>query len=146
MNIPDNVKKRVTEDTMKIGDRTFKLHSFDPLLGNYILLKLFTMVLPFGIGDMIKGAIGKGTEKIPTSSSDAQPMGKADFLEMQKDILSHVTEVLQGGESPVVRENGTYGISDFTMSIALQLLIAAIAFNFNDFFGDALSESESTAG
>lgn len=144
MEMPKNIQKHVTEDTIKIGERTFKLHSYDPLMGNYILMKLFTMVLPFGIGDMIKGAIGKGTENIPAPAADAQPMGKAEFLEMQRDILSSVTEVLQGGESPVVRENGTYGIADFTMSIALQLLIASIAFNFNDFFGGVLSESEST--
>lgn len=143
MQIPDNIKKRVNEDSITIEGRTFKLHRFDPLLGNYILVQLFTMTLPFGIGDMIKGAIGKGTEKLP-ASTDSKPMGKAEFMEMQRDILSHCTEVLPSGETPVVRDNGTYGIVDFSMGIALQLLISTIAFNFNDFFGDVLSESEST--
>jgi hypothetical protein len=143
MQIPDNIKKRVNEDSITIEGRTFKLHRFDPLLGNYILVQLFTMTLPFGIGDMIKGAIGKGTEKLP-ASTDSKPMGKAEFLEMQRDILSHCTEVLPAGEAPVVRDNGTYGITDFTMGIAMQLLISTIAFNFNDFFGDVLSESGST--
>lgn len=146
MDFPKSIKKRVSEDTLVIDGRTFKTKKFDPLLGNYILLKLFTMTLPFGIGEAIKSTIGKGTEKIPIDTSKNEQMSKADFLELQRDILSFASELLPSGEAPVVRENGTYGIQDFTMSIALQLIIAVVAFNFSDFFEDVLSKDESTAG
>lgn len=130
MDIP-NVKKRVTEDTLKIDGRTFKLKSFDPFLGTYILVKLYSVALPFGIGDALKA---QSSEKIPTAGSSAPPISKADFIELQRDILGHVYEVLAAGETPVVRENGTYGV-ELTMGVSIQLLIASIAFNFNDFFG-----------
>lgn len=135
MDMPENIKKRVTEDTIEIEGRTFKLKSFDPLIGNYILLKLITMILPFGIGDMIKKNIGEGTEMIPESSStSAKQMSKEEFIEFQRDILKHVFEILPGDTVPVVRENNTYGIQNFTMTIAISLLVAEVAFNFNDFF------------
>lgn len=140
----NNLKKRITEDTFDINGRKFRLKSFDPLLGNYILLQLFTMVLPFGIGDMLKKNIGKGTENIPTDISKNEQMSKQKFIELQRDILSHVYEILPAGDAPVVRENGTYGISDFTMDIAISLLLAEIAFNFNDFFTEDQSDTEST--
>lgn len=135
MDMPENIKKRVTEDIIEIEGRTFKLKSFDPLIGNYILLKLITMILPFGIGDMIKKNIGEGTEMIPESSStSAKMMSKEEFIEFQRDILKHVFEILPGDTVPVVRENNTYGIQNFTMTIAISLLVAEVAFNFNDFF------------
>lgn len=135
MDMPENIKKRVTEDIIEIEGRAFKLKSFDPLIGNYILLKLITMILPFGIGDMIKKNIGEGTEMIPESSStSAKMMSKEEFIEFQRDILKHVFEILPGDTVPVVRENNTYGIQNFTMTIAISLLVAEVAFNFNDFF------------
>ena len=63
-------------------------------------------------------------------------MSKKDFLELQRDILSVCSEVLPAGDTPVVREDGTYGIIDFTSQIAIQLLIAIVTFNFSDFFGE----------
>lgn len=142
--IPDNLKKRVTEDTIEIDGRTFRLVAFDPLLGNYILLKLLTMVLPFGIGKMLQQNIGAGSEMIPTDSTQTEQMSKAEFLDLQRDILKHCFEQLPGDTVPVVRENGTYGISNFTMTIALNLLAAEIAFNFKDFFTDDQSQEETT--
>lgn len=146
MNFPENFKKRVTENELAIDGRTFKLRKFDPLLGNYILMKLFTMTLPFGIGDVLKQAATKNTEMsaIASANTKTEMMSKADFLELQRDILSHCYEVLPAGETPVVMQNGQYGIMNFTMGICMQLLIATVAFNFNDFFEDVLSESEST--
>lgn len=136
MEFPD-VKKHVVEDELKIGDRTFKLRAYDPLLGNYILTKLLTAVLPMGIGKFLKKEVG--TEMIPDDSSSVPEMSKKDFLELQRDILSHCDEVLAAGNVPVVRENGTYGIQDFTMKLALQLIIASVAFNFSDFFEEGQS-------
>lgn len=128
-----SVKKRVTEDELKIDGRTFKLKKYDPLLGNYIITKLFTFTLPFGLSDMIKSQVA-GTENIPASNSNAPTMNKAEFLDLQRDILSNCYELLPGDEAPVIRENGTYGISNFTSKIAIQLLVASLAFNYTDFF------------
>ena len=134
----NDLKKRITEDKIEIDGRTFKLTSFDPLIGNYILLKLFTMILPFGVGDALKKQMGEGTEKIPDStSSNAKMMSKEEFIDFQRDILKHTFEILPGDTVPVVRDNNTYGIQNFNMTIALNLLIAEVAFNFNDFFSES---------
>lgn len=140
MDILNSITKRATEDTVKIEERTFKLKKVDPLMGNYILMKLLTVALPFGIGDMLKSKIGVGTESIPTAKIGGTAiMGKADFLELQRDILSCCFEALPAGLSPVVRDNGSYGIENFNSNIAIQLLIACIAFNFSDFFVESQS-------
>lgn len=134
------VKKRETNKIIEIEDRKFKLKDFDPLLGNYILMKLITMVLPFGISDMIGAKIPEGSEVIKNSSDKKEYMSKADFIELQRDILSNVFEILPSGDVPVIRENGTYGIDLFTMDIALKLLIEEVTYNFGDFFGELQSK------
>lgn len=135
-----NVKKRETKKELEIDGRTFVIYKFDPLLGNYVALQVLSLTLPFGISDKINDAVGM---KVGNSSN--KMMGKQEFLDLQRDILSVCFEKLPAGETPVVRENGTYGISDFTASIALQLLIGSIAFNLTDFFGVLPSTSNLTS-
>lgn len=127
MNI-ENIKKRETAKLVDIEDRTFRISKFDPLLGNYILLQLVQFILPFGLSEKL------GVPDALTSNVNQSVMNKVQFLELQRDILSACEEVLPAGETPVVREDGTYGIIGFTSSIAIRLLIASVTFNFSDFF------------
>ena len=57
--------KRKTEDIYEVRGRTFVIKKFDPMIGNYILMQIMTMTLPFGLSSMISKAvgadIGKGT-------------------------------------------------------------------------------------
>lgn len=137
-----SVKKRKVEDRIIINGRYFRMHKFDPLTGNYILMQIVTMVLPMGIGEMLNKEMG--TEMLPTMNSGSRMIGKQEFIELQRDILSYVYEELPAGETQVVRENGTYGIENFTGIIAFQLLIACLAFNFKDFFNEGLLGSFAT--
>ncbi len=127
-------KKRETQKQLEIEGRTFKIKKLDPLLGNYILMKVTTMIMPFGLSQMVGEKMGK-----PLAAQSSREMTKADFLELQRDILGVCFEVLPAGEAEVVRADGTYGIGDFTASLAMQLLTASLAFNFADFFGESLS-------
>lgn len=132
--IVENISKRQNSKLIDIEDRTFKIEKFDPLMGNYILLQLVQFVLPFGLSDKV------GIPDKLTSSVSRVNMNKNDFLELQRDVLSVCSEVLPAGDAPVVREDGSYGIIDFTSAISIQLLIGAIAFNFSDFFdGEGLT-------
>lgn len=123
------MEKRKIEDIYEIDGRKFVLKKFDPMLGNYILLQIASMTLPFGLSDKINDMIGMGKQ------SNLKIMGKQDFMELQKDILSNVYERLEGRDAPLLNNNGSYGVSDVTMGIVFQLLVAEIAFNFVDFFG-----------
>lgn len=129
-------KKRETEKLLEIEGRNFKIKKLDPLLGNYILATVMTAVLPMGLGGMIQKKTGMN---MPTGGAE---LSKAKFLELQRDILSVCYEVLPAGDAPVVREDGTYGIGDFTATLAMGLLTASMAFNFVDFFAEALSTPE----
>ncbi len=136
----ENIRKRETTSIYDMGDRKFVINSFDPMEGNYILAQILTFVLPFGIGDMLKGAVG--TESSSNIGSTGSIMSKKDFMNLQIDILKYVEEAFPTNEkSPVVRENGTYGVADVTMNMLIKLLVATLAFNFKDFFDGIQSES-----
>lgn len=140
----ENISRRETTSTYNMGGRNFLINSFDPMEGNYILAQILTFVLPFGIGDMLKSSMG--TEMKSDIGSTGKMMNKKDFINLQIDILKNVEEIFSTGEkSPVVRENGTYGISDVTMSMLIKLIVATLAFNFKDFF-DGIQSEDSTMG
>lgn len=140
----ENISRRETTSTYNMGGRNFLINSFDPMEGNYILAQILTFVLPFGIGDMLKSSMG--TEMKSDIGSTGKMMNKKDFINLQIDILKNVEEIFPTGEkSPVVRENGTYGISDVTMGMLIKLIVAALVFNFKDFF-DGIQSEDSTMG
>ena len=139
----NNIKNHQTYDYFDIEDRKFKLNAYDPIEGNYLLIQILTFVMPLGIGSVLKSKLGKGTESIPTDMMSGKLMSKEDFTNLEKDILKTVEECYPSNQtSPVIRENGTYGITDISMGLIIQLLIASLAFNFKDFFEDVPSLKE----
>ena len=134
-NISFSPKKRETYTTYENEGRKFKINSFDPMTGNYILMQILTCVLPFGISDVLKQQIPGSEIAMKTVNIGGKMMSKQDFIALQTDILSTVEEILPSGNtSPVVRENGTYGVEDVTSILCLKLIIASLAFNYKDFF------------
>lgn len=131
-------KKRETSTTFEINGRNFVINSYDPMTGNYILAQIVTSVLPMGIGSMLASEVKHGSEMIPSKvSSDFKMMSKQDFVQLQIDVLSTVEELFPSGQkSPVVRENGTYGVENVSMLLLVKLFIASVAFNLKDFFAE----------
>lgn len=128
-------KKRETYTTYENDGRKFKINAFDPMSGNYILIQILTCVLPFGISDAIKQQAPGSETAMKVANSNNKMMSKQEFIALQTDILSTVEEVLPSGNtSPVVRENGTYGVEDVTSVLCLKLIIASLTFNYKDFF------------
>lgn len=128
-------KKRETSTTYEFDGRTFKIKMYDPMLGNYILTQIVQFVLPFGIGSALVESVG-GTE-LKNIGVSGQAMSKKDFIQLQTDILCTVEEMYESGNtSPVVRENGTYGVEDVTSLMCIKLIVASLAFNFKDFFNE----------
>ena len=126
------MKERKTQDFYEVNGRTFILKKFDPMIGNYILLQILTMTLPFGLSDKISEAVGSEIGK----GSNCRNIDKKEFISLQRDILSFVFEKLPGNTPCVINDNGSYGINDFDMILCFQLIVAEIAFNFSDFFGE----------
>lgn len=128
-------KKRETYTTYENDGRKFKINAFDPMSGNYILMQILTCVLPFGISDAIKQQAPGSETAMKVANSNNKMMSKQEFIALQTDILSTVEEVLPSGNtSPVVRENGTYGVEDVTSVLCLKLIITSLTFNYKDFF------------
>ena len=136
----NSFEKRVTESIYEDNGRKFKLGSYDPIEGNYILTQVISFVLPFGIGDALLSGLEEGSEvniSKGRTKNNLPKMPKEDFTSLMRDILMTISEVYDGGaESPVVRDNGTYGIDNLTMSLAIKLVIASLAFNFKNFFSE----------
>lgn len=126
------MEKRKTEDIFEIDGRKFILTKFDPLTGNYVLFKLLSYVLPFGLSSKLSSKIGFDLSKTATTN-----ISKADFIDLQKELLGTVYEQLPGNRAPIVNDNGSYGVMDLTMGLVFNLLIASATFNFMGFFEEA---------
>lgn len=135
----NSFEKRVTTDIYEDGNRKFKLNSYDPIEGNYILTQVISFALPFGIGEAIMNAVSEESSELSNKSNNRNlpRMPKNEFISLVSDILRTIEEVYEGGAtSPVVRENGTYGVDNLSMSLVVKLVIASLAFNFKGFFED----------
>lgn len=134
-NISFSPKKRETYTTYETDGRKFKINAFDPMSGNYILMQILTCVLPLGISDALKQQVPGSESAMKIANNNNKMISKQDFISLQTDILSTVEEYLRGGNtSPVVRENGTYGVDDVSSILCLKLIIASLTFNYKDFF------------
>ena len=131
--------KRVTEKTVTIQGRTFKIKAFDSMTGSYIAFTLFEKMMPMGMEDKVMKTLqaeGKNTElMLPESRS---LMSKAEFFSFQRDCLSVCFEVLKGREAPVINQNGSWGVDGLEQNTMLVLLLTihALVFNVADFFTD----------
>lgn len=135
-SINSNIKKRETYTTIDHEGRRFIINSYNPLIGNYILIQAITCILPFGIGDVLARSIS-GSEVKSKLGTGSKIMSKEEFIQFQRDVLETVEEEFESGQkSPVIRENGTFGISDVSSGLIVKLLIASLAFNFKDFFNE----------
>ena len=124
------MEKRKTEDIYEYDGRKFVLTKFDPMIGNYILYKLLTFTLPFGLSNKIASMFGID------SLGGGEKIGKEEFIDLQKDILSFIYEQLPEKRAPIMNNNGSYGIVEPSMILVMQLIVAELAFNFADFFGE----------
>ena len=135
----EEIKRRETTSTYEYDGRTFEINSYDPMVGNYILMQIITLVLPLGITAKLSEKFGTGSDL----GNTGRMMSKAEFVQFQIDILSTISEIKQSGHrAPVVRQDGTYGIDEVTSIMCIKLIIASLAFNYKDFFKELPSLEE----
>lgn len=123
--------KRQTKKTVTVQGRTFEIRSFDAMTGSYIAYLLLEKMLPQG---MEKAMTAEGVSALPAGR---QPMSKAEFTALQKDVLSVVGEVLPARTAPILNKNGSWGVADMEDNplLVLILTVQALAFNIGGFFG-----------
>lgn len=127
------MEKRINEKVVEFGGRKWKIKKFDAMTGSYIAYNLLAESLPFGMDSGI-GA--------PTSGSKKR-MSKEEFRELQTDCLKVCFEVLPAGDSPVLLENGNFGVFDLETDTkaVLFLTFQCLVFNISGFFDESLSSS-----
>lgn len=125
-----DMKKRVTEKVIEIQDRVFVIEKMDAMTGSYIAFSLVSRSVPAAIA----GATGIG---MPQTGS---VMTKKEWIELQKDILSCVSEKLPAGRIKVIDSQGNFGVSGMETNapLLMRLTIDSIQFNFMDFFDVSL--------
>ncbi|EHL08976.1 hypothetical protein HMPREF0322_00399 [Desulfitobacterium hafniense DP7] len=129
----DKMGKRERYKVAEINGRQFRIGKFDAMLGSYIAFQVMGEILPMGLGKKV------GVEAPPGSPM----MSKQAFMEMQKDCLSVCEELLPAGPTPVLNENGSYGVNDIEHDapLVLNLTIQALIWNITDFFDANLLDS-----
>jgi hypothetical protein len=127
------MSKREIYKIFEFGGRKWRIGKFDAMTGSYIAYKLMAEVLPMGLGQQAG---------IPAPSG-GRVMSKADFLELQKDCLSVCAEMLPAGPTPVLNEDGTFGVLDLEHDAptVLALTVQALAWNLSSFFDESLLTS-----
>ena len=139
---------RVTEKTVEIQGRKFKIKAFDALTGSYIAFTLFEKMMPMGMEEKVAATLqAEGTSPDLVMPQGRALMTKGEFYAFVRDCLSVVSEELKGREAPVLNKNGSWGVADIennTMRVIL-LVINALAFNVADFFtGGGLTDLKSS--
>nr|DAP01125.1 MAG TPA: tail assembly chaperone protein [Caudoviricetes sp.] len=136
---------RETEKIIEVMGRKFKIGKFDAFTGSYILFQLFEKIVPMGLEAKIPTAEGKSLQQeLP---KNRMAMDKEEFVKLQRDCLSVISEILPAGPRPIFNENGSWGLNDIEHNTPLVILLTihALAFNVGDFFAaGGLTELQSS--
>jgi hypothetical protein len=136
------------------AERKFAVYKFDAQTGFYISLLLSSKFLPildsFEMGSMIISAFKNNneedndglTEKALSSFSFEKiskalgGISKNDLKEIVTAALMNCHEILPAGQTPVLNENGTYGVDgiEFDYILTMRLVAEAIILSAGSFF------------
>lgn len=139
------MEKRETTKVVELGGRKWQIEKFDALTGCFIAYKLLTQLVGSGVDEQLAAQM----PGLPSLPKGRTVMGKAEFMELQRDCLSVVKELKDVGgvpaPVPVLLANGGWGVeglADNTM-LVMTLTIHALVFNVSSFF-DAAALKELT--
>jgi hypothetical protein len=132
------MNKRENFKIVEIAGRKWRIEKFDAMTGSYIAYQLMSQMLPGGIDQQVTGG-----EAAAIAPKNRPLMSKKEFANLQLDCLNVCYELLPAGKTPVIGENGAWGvigIEDDTITV-MALTIHALIFNIAGFFdGNALKE------
>lgn len=126
------MRKREKSVIVEIFDEKYKIEKYTAWVGAFIIFKLINKALP--------SLLSSGDAEALVSLQNQ--MGKQEFTEFLKDVLSVVSIKKEAGFFPVIDEMGNLqaDLQDDTITILL-LAIHAIKFNANDFFSENVRKS-----
>ena len=122
---------------VELQGRKFQISELDPQTGSYLLFTVFEKMFPSGMEQQVMSAIrGEGKDPEMVLPSGRTLMTKAEFYSFQRDCLSAVSEVLPGRNAPIINANGSWGVPDVNVRLAILLTAHSLLFNLAPFFGE----------
>lgn len=139
---------RTKSKEVEIQGRKFRISALDAQTGSYLLFTVFEKMLPSGVEQQVMSTIrGEGKDPEMILPSGRTLMTKAEFFSFQRDCLSAVAEILPGRDAPILNANGSWGVPDVNVKLAILLTAHALLFNIADFFDeDGLKDLMTLAG
>lgn len=130
------MEKRETQTFVDLLGNKYKIEKYSAWTGAFIVFKLINKALPSLFSEGDAGAL----------QALQNQMGKEEFTDFLKDVLSVVSVKKEAGFFPVVDEMGNLQmeLQNDTISIIL-LAIHALRFNARDFFSEGAQKSEREA-
>jgi len=127
---------------VEIQGRTFRIKKFPALVGSFMIVKVASIIAPLfrgvNLGKFKEGAKEDALEgfDIIGMIEKLSDLTEKDFRYVQEKSLGVCYEVLASGISPVLNENGSFGViglEEDTMTV-LALTAHAVMFNMNSVF------------
>jgi len=139
-------QKRETHKIVELSGRRFKIGRFDALTGSYFATKLVSRLSGIAMGIM-GGTITDASYVAMAVTGEIGTMSKTEFLELETDALSVVSEITNVGgvaeaDIPVRTKTGAWGVAGLEddMITVMALICHAAIFNLSPFFqGNALN-------
>jgi hypothetical protein len=122
------IEKRELYETFDRDGRQWRIGKFDAMTGTWMAYRVANEVLPIlGVAEMIG---------VPVRM-DAKPMGKSDFLQLQRECLAVCAEMLPAGPTPVLNAEGTFAVQglEYDAQTVGMLTVRALVWNLRSFFG-----------
>lgn len=122
--------KRIT-----LGGRLFEMKKFTAQTGSFIAYTLLTKMLPAVFAGKVEGI---------SSSIDLPPISKQEFMEIQDTCLRSVSEIVRidgvDVPTPVLMDDGRWGVSDLEYDAGLVFLLTtnALGFNMKSFLSESV--------
>lgn len=136
---------------VEINGRKFRIKKFNALTGSFMLMKITGILAPLvsnlDLGKLTNvkdpSEVDVSTLNISGIMSSLGSLSEEDFSYVQEKSLKLCSEVLPSGLTPVLNENGSFGvigIEEDTMTV-LALTVHALVFNVKGFFSGSPLES-----
>lgn len=139
-------QKREAHKIVELAGRRFKIGRLDALTGSWFATKLVSRLSNVAMGIM-GGTITDSSFVIMAVTEEIGNMSRVEFMELESDALSVVSEITNVGgvaevDVPVRTKSGAWGVAglDDDMVTVMALVVHSAIFNLSPFFdGSALS-------
>jgi hypothetical protein len=136
MNIPE------IEKNIEINKRKFTIKKMDAKKSSYILFRLMKILTPIfnNINTNQKEDFKIEDLNLNELAESLFSLSEEEFQSIQESALKVVYENLNAGRTPILNENGSWGVNDieYDGALVMNLTIQSLVFSLKGFFSGNL--------